>query len=476
MKILKKGEILSNILKKGRMLSKKTLSVIIAGIVLATGTVYISVATYKNNNNPSEFKAREREYTVVKGNITAGVKGGGSIQFEGIKHNFDESIVIGEVFVKEGDYVKKGDELLSISEKYLRDKLKEANENLSKAKSNLEKVNNDKELAILNNNKSWSDKVQTSRNQYESQRRKLDSSINTLKGKLSTIKSQIDEVRKKMEDLSSNSDNNKEIIEELKVKEASLILEKNSVENELETTNTSLRDLERDREDQLKEEAKEANSNNTINNLTIKGLQEAISGAQDEVNKTQEEVDKLKRLEESPILYAKVDGVVKTISNTDGTQTNISGSIVEIGQAENIIAEITVSQNDIINIKEGQEVKLEISTYQDEKFTGKVKSINLKPNTEGGATNFKVVVAIDKTQNKLLEGMTVNAQFIIKEVKNVVMLSNKAVILKDGKQYVKLKNKDGSITDVNIKTGFSDGKNTEIISGLNEGDTVVIGG
>ena len=72
--------------------------------------------------------------------------------------------------------------------------------------------------------------------------------------------------------------------------------------------------------------------------------------------------------------------------------------------------------------------------------------------------------------------MTVSAQFIIKEVKDVIMLSNKAIVLKDGKQFVKLKNEDGSTTEVEIQTGFSDGKNTEITGGLNEGDTVVIGG
>ncbi|MGL4336089.1 MAG: HlyD family efflux transporter periplasmic adaptor subunit, partial [Turicibacter sp.] len=59
---------------------------------------------------------------------------------------------------------------------------------------------------------------------------------------------------------------------------------------------------------------------------------------------------------------------------------------------------------------------------------------------------------------------------------DVLMLSNKAITLKDGKQVVNVKNEDGTVTETEITTGFSDGKNSEIISGLSEGDTVVVGG
>ncbi|GAA0692001.1 efflux RND transporter periplasmic adaptor subunit [Clostridium cadaveris] len=345
-------------IKKSKMLSKKTLSLIIVGIILATGTGYMSYKTYKSKKAESEFQTRERTYTATKGNIIAGVKGAGTLKLETVKHNFDESVIIGEIFVAEGQVVKSGDKLVSISEKYLKDKLDEANKALSDAKSAMEQAKN------------------------------------------------------------ANNEN--------------------------------------------------INGSST-NNTDIKTLNAAISSAQENVNK----INKLKK---SSVLYAKVDGMVSKINNTDGTPTNASGSIVDIGDPSKVTAEIAVSQNDIINVEEGQEVKLQIPTYQDESFTGKVKALNLKPNTQANSTTYSAIVELNATDHKLLEGMTTTAQFIIKEVKDVVMLPNKSISLKDGKQFVKLKNEDGSTTEVNIKTGFSDGKNTEIVEGLNEGDTVVVGG
>ena len=186
--------------------------------------------------------------------------------------------------------------------------------------------------------------------------------------------------------------------------------------------------------------------------------------------------NKINKLKESPILYANTDGIVSAINAKVGDKISAGVSIVDIGESAKVTAELTISQNDIVNIEVGQEVTLEISTYQDEKFKGKVTYLNLKPNSQGNSTTYSATVELEPTDYKLLEGMTVSAQFIIKEVKDVIMLSNKAIVLKDGKQFVKLKNEDGSTTEVEIQTGFSDGKNTEITGGLNEGDTVVIGG
>ena len=106
----------------------------------------------------------------------------------------------------------------------------------------------------------------------------------------------------------------------------------------------------------------------------------------------------------------------------------------------------------------------------------KVKSINYVPSNEGGSVVYKVTVELDSTERALLEGMTVNAKFITKEVKDVLILSNKAITLVDGKQMVKVKREDGTIEDVEITTGFSDDRVSEIKNGLSEGDIVVVGG
>ena len=462
--------------KKGKMLSKKTISIILAGLVIVAGTIYVGVNSYKEKNEANQFETREREYKVTRGNITAGVKGNGSLKFEGVKHNFDEEVIIGEVFVKDGQNVIKGDKLVSISEKYLDEKLEELNKALNTAQLALEQAEGSKRSTVLSNDKAWNEKVQGTKSQYESQKRELVDNINNLNDRLANVNTQLEEVRKQIDELSAKGEENNLQIEELKVKESALISEQSSIQGELDSANKRLSNLEADRQKQLESESNEYAANSEINNINLNGLDGAIASAQGEVNKVQEEINKINKLKESPILYANTDGIVSAINAKVGDKISAGVSIVDIGESAKVTADLTISQNDIVNIEVGQEVTLEISTYQDEKFKGKVTYLNLKPNSQGNSTTYSATVELEPTDYKLLEGMTVSAQFIIKEVKDVIMLSNKAIVLKDGKQFVKLKNEDGSTTEVEIQTGFSDGKNTEITGGLNEGDTVVIGG
>lgn len=204
--------------------------------------------------------------------------------------------------------------------------------------------------------------------------------------------------------------------------------------------------------------------------------EDAVELAELEVYKLNKEIDKLCELRESPVLYSKVSGVVMSLGYTENAVTTPDIPIIVIGDSNKIFAEIIVSQNDINNIENEQIVTLEVGALQDEKIPGKVSYVNLKPNSEGNSTTYKVIVDIESKDYELLEGMTTSAQFILKEVKDALILSNKAIKFKDGNQVVDVKNEDGTLREVTIETGFSDGRNSEILSGLKEGDTVVVGG
>ena len=205
-------------------------------------------------------------------------------------------------------------------------------------------------------------------------------------------------------------------------------------------------------------------------------MDQSIQLASMEVEKIQKEISKVKELSENNTLVSDVDGIVTSLGYTPNTMTSTDKPVVTIGTLDMVTAVIGVSQNDVNKLEEGQVVQLEVNAYPGEKLMAKVKSINYVPSNEGGSVVYKVTVELDSTERALLEGMTVNAKFIIKEVKDVLILSNKAITLVDGKQMVKVKREDGTIEDVEITTGFSDGRVSEIKNGLSEGDIVVVGG
>ncbi|MGL5381818.1 efflux RND transporter periplasmic adaptor subunit [Clostridium sp.] len=449
-------------------ISKKTLVIIIPILFLAVSGVYFSKARASENNNEV---TRLREYTVTRGNIRSGTNGSGIIKLKEIKKSFENEVIIEELYANEGQKVKKGDKLAKISMDAIEEKLAEQRSNLEKANISLEQAKNAKVLIGLNNNSD----SEVNKNQYEVSRNDIVSRINNIEKSLNDCENKISTSENELKNLLSNEGENKEKIENTRLTINSLKEEKKGLENQLEGERNNLNTLDANRGTQIADEQKREAINNEKNNIAIKDADNNIRLAELEVEKIYKEINKLEKLKVEPIIYAEETGIVMAVGALN-TVIMPNDPVVTLGSLEKTEAEITISQGDISKIEEGQNVSLELSAYEDEEFKGKIKLINLKPNTEGGSTSYKVIVEVDSKGFDLLEGMTANAEFILKEVTDVLMLSNKAITLKDGNQVVKVKDLEGNLKEVQIVTGFSDGRNSEVVSGLNEGDVVVIGG
>ena len=270
--------------------------------------------------------------------------------------------------------------------------------------------------------------------------------------------------------------NSDEELQQLRQQLSDLEQQEESVRAQINDAIARKNDIDWRRDKEVQKEQQEASSNKQINDKTLIEMDQSIQLASMEVEKIQKEISKVKELSENNTLVSDVDGIVTSLGYTSNTMTSTDKPVVTIGTLDMVTAVIGVSQNDVNKLEEGQVVQLEVNAYPGEKLMAKVKSINYVPSNEGGSVVYKVTVELDSTERALLEGMTVNAKFIIKEVKDVLILSNKAITLVDGKQMVKVKREDGTIEDVEITTGFSDGRVSEIKNGLSEGDIVVVGG
>lgn len=188
------------------------------------------------------------------------------------------------------------------------------------------------------------------------------------------------------------------------------------------------------------------------------------------------EGDKIACSTKNKILYAKSSGIVSDVGYKIGDDTTTDTPVVTIAESGDAFVEITVTQDNILEIEKDQKVYLWVSAHQGVKLSGTVDFVSLTPEFANGAVSYKVIVKLDPSEYELLDGMTVSSQFILKEKRDILTLSNKAIILKEDKQFVRIKNEEGIITEKEIETGFSDGKKSEIVSGLSEGDVVIVGG
>jgi multidrug efflux pump subunit AcrA (membrane-fusion protein) len=135
-----------------------------------------------------------------------------------------------------------------------------------------------------------------------------------------------------------------------------------------------------------------------------------------------------------------------------------------------LFIEVNIEEAEINKLSSNQKVYATFDALDELELEGTISFMSLTSKTSNGIVTYLVrIVIIDKGDNKIREGMTASVEFVTAEATDVLIIPVASVRNINGEPSVELK--DGEIKTV--VTGFTDGKNVEIISGLNEGDTVI---
>ena len=142
---------------------------------------------------------------------------------------------------------------------------------------------------------------------------------------------------------------------------------------------------------------------------------------------------------------------------------------------------INVDELQIGALSVGQKVQLTADAVSDKTYVGTVTRVSMKGSSSGGTTTYPITIRIDDTDG-LRPGMNANAEIVVAEANNALVVPNAAVI-RGG--YVLVSKKSPSAANavedmdapegyvyVKVETGVSDDSYTEIKSGLQEDDTV----
>ena len=182
-------------------------------------------------------------------------------------------------------------------------------------------------------------------------------------------------------------------------------------------------------------------------------------------------VKRLQALSQNPTIYAQLDGLV-TALNYQAGDTDVDGKpLCIVGELDEITMTVPISASDIGSVSAGQKVNLYVDAYAEQTFTGTVTERLLVANDNG---EYPVTISIDPGGQMLLPGMKAYATIILKEKTDVLTLSNKAITLENGRQYVLVRDKNGDLVQKQIVTGFSDGRVSEILNGRSEHEVVIV--
>lgn len=505
-------------------------------ILLGAGTAVVvllavAVATYK----PPQEEARQREYPVKKTDIVVGIDSAGVITSEKAGQFIDTALQIEEYKVKVGDKVKKGDILALLSEKDVQEKWKSADEKLKSDRNALEKLKQEKQNAKLEAEKKMNDLRAAGEAAYQekagatlARKSSLESSLAQKRARLEELKQQLQknatgaDLAAKEREINSLQNENQELQRQIdaliadttqdhaaelaqlnatktandarlvalqqesdvlknassEANQAQINNEIAQLETEIANLTAELAEVEKTLQIYSSQREQEKQKENESIDLMAKqkdtqmiGLDQSIAEAQSKQEESQKAVNELQKYKSDPAVRAEHDGVVLNLGYKQNGVTDATTPIAEIGQQEKRVLRLSVDSSEIVDVSIGQEVSFYVDAYTDATFYGKVESKSYLQDDKG---KYEVIVAFDPPEEELFEGMGANATLVVKQKLDILTVANKAIVLEDGKSYVMVKNEKGELEKRQITTGFSDGRLTEILSGLKDGEVAVV--
>jgi HlyD family secretion protein len=148
-----------------------------------------------------------------------------------------------------------------------------------------------------------------------------------------------------------------------------------------------------------------------------------------------------------------------------------------LGDVSDVFVRGKVDQADIGKVYMGQPARIVVESFRDRKFDGKVYKIAPLGVEKDNVTTFEVQVSIHNPGRELKANMSANAEIILEEKQNVLLVPEAAVLYdKDRKASVEVPDAtaEKGRRKIAVKLGISNGVKTELVSGLKEGEKVIL--
>lgn len=183
----------------------------------------------------------------------------------------------------------------------------------------------------------------------------------------------------------------------------------------------------------------------------------------------------------SATIVAPISGTITGLSLQPGTvitaQTNSSGGsssqrIASVKTDAPPTISLNITQIDAPKVKAGNKATLTFDAFGEKTFTGEVISIDTIGSETSGVTTYPAIVKLDAPLEGLLPNMSASANIITATKDDVVLIPTTAIQTSNGSMTVQVM-KNNVVSQVVVETGLASDTQTEIVSGISAGDTIV---
>ena len=200
-----------------------------------------------------------------------------------------------------------------------------------------------------------------------------------------------------------------------------------------------------------------------------------VQSAQNTLNNSQTAVATAQTNLDNALIKATVAGVVTTISAQVGENVSSSSAtgFIVLANTGSMALHGTIGEGDIVKLKLGQVATVTVDAVGTAKMTGKVTSLDPVATIAQGVPVYGIDVTIDLPNQSVRPGMSGTAQVILASSPNALVVPNLAVKTASGRRYLTIL-KDGQQVDTDATFGLSNDTLTEVLTGTQEGDVVVL--
>lgn len=190
--------------------------------------------------------------------------------------------------------------------------------------------------------------------------------------------------------------------------------------------------------------------------------------------KGKEELAHWKEIYKPTPLVAPISGLIIARKVEPGQTVTANEAVLVM--SDRLIVKAQVDETDVGQVKVGQKARITLDAYPNEKIFAEVDHIAFEAKTVNNVTTYEVEVVPKHIPEVMKSGMTANVNFVVNSKESVLVLPADAIRQEGKESYVLLPDTaaTGAPGKQTVETGISDGRRIEIVSGLKEGDSVLI--
>jgi HlyD family secretion protein len=172
-------------------------------------------------------------------------------------------------------------------------------------------------------------------------------------------------------------------------------------------------------------------------------------------------------------LEAPFDGTITRADPKIGDYVSAGTLGYRIDDLSELFVKVNISEVDINRVEIGQNVDLTFDAVSGKTYKGIVTEVSSVGTDNGSGVDFEVTLKILEPDSQVRPGMTAAVNIIVSEIKNVLSIPSRAIRLNNGQRIVYILS-GSQLVETKIEAGSSSDVQTEVVSGLKEGDIVVL--